>query len=158
MNRLTTAFAALFLLAFIGGCASPSGHFRLEEYGQGWTLEVEEEEGGEGLRAKWKAGDNASSKFVNMDDKGSGYIVSMLYLEIEKDGNVKNGLLKRFTMKEFSEKTYKEEKGAQWFRVIEGQVKLNDDMEGELHIRAQGNYEFKGEVNPVSNVKIKDRE
>lgn len=157
MNRLMTATTALFLLAFVGGCANPSGHFRLEEYGQGWELNVEEEKGGEGLRAKWKAGDNRSSKFVNIDDKGSGYIISMLYLEIEKGGNVKNGLLKRFTMKDFSEKTYMEEKGAQWFRVLEGTVKLDDEFEGELHVRAEGSYEFKGEVSPDSEMKTKDR-
>ncbi|MHC4841031.1 MAG: hypothetical protein ACYTDT_08780 [Planctomycetota bacterium] len=151
------AIAVSMMLFFLVGCASPSGHYRLEEYGQGWTLDVADEDG-EGLRAKWKAGDNRSTKFVNMDDKGSAYIVSMLYLELEADGNVKNGLMKRFTMKEFSEKTYKEEKGAQWFRVLEGKVTLNDELEGDLKVRAEGNYEFEGEVNPDSEIVIRDRE
>jgi hypothetical protein len=158
MNRAFAAIAALLLLAFVGGCAGPSGQFRLEEYGHGWQLEVVEDPSGEGLIAKWKAGQSSSSKLVNMDEKGSGYVVSMLYLEIEKNGNVKNGLLKRFTLKEFSEKTYKEEKGAQWFKFREGTVVLNEGLEGELYARFEGDYEFKGEVNPISEIEIKDRE
>lgn len=157
MNIIKAVVATLVLLVAVAGCASPAEHFRLEEYGQGWTLEVIEEESGEGLRAKWKSGANRSSKFVNMDDRGGGYVVSMLYLEIEESGNVKNGLMKRFTMKEFSKKTYEEEQGAQWFRVIEGQVKINNELEGELHVRVEGNYEFKGEVTPDGDISIKDR-
>ncbi|MDC1143007.1 hypothetical protein OAU50_07945, partial [Planctomycetota bacterium] len=85
------AIAALTLMFLLVGCASPNGHYRLEVYGEGWALDVEDDNG-EGLRAKWKAGDNRTTKFVNMDDRGGGYAVSMLYLELEKDGNVKNGL------------------------------------------------------------------
>lgn len=149
MKLITTALLALFVL----GCSSGEGYFRLEEYGEGWDLRIEEEE--ESFAARWVEGDHRSVKLVNYyDDDGSEYyILNTLYLELKEDGSVAEGRLKRVVLPEFEKRSYYEQK-AQWFRVLQGTCTLNDRLEGRVSVRCEGGYEFTGDVVPMDELKI----
>lgn len=143
----------VLLLALITGCANPQELFRLEEYGQGWRLKIEEGEG-ESFRASWVGGDNRSMKLVNYHDADTGgfIVINMLYLEVDAQGNVVNGRLKRFAIPEWS-KRLNYERGAKWFNVLSGRVQLDAEFNGELQVKCQG-YEFNGRIIPDENLKV----
>lgn len=143
-------FATAALLAFLMlGCASGEGYYRLEEYGEGWQLHIVERE--RSFEARWRAGDNRSAKLVNYyDDKGSDYIiVNTLYLELDEEGDVVEGRLKRIPMRDFERQYYTR---AGWFRVLGGTCVLDEDLNGTLDVRCEGGYVFKGEVTPMDNL------
>ena len=149
--KAMTAFVILLLLA---GCAGGEGYFRLEEYGEGWKLQIKED--GETFRASWVEGENRSLKMVGYADaEGSDYyILNTLYLEVADDGRVANGRLKRVVLPEFEKRSYYEQ-NAQWFRVLEGSVKLDADLHGAFKVRCEGGYEFDAQVAPIDNLQTK---
>lgn len=149
MKLILTAVLSMMVL----GCASGETYFRLEEYGEGWKLNVVEEE--ETFRASWVAGENRSARLVNYyDDKGSDYyILNTLYLELDDAGQVVEGRLKRVVLPEFEQRSYYEQK-AQWFRVLEGTCVLNERLEGTLDVRCEGGYVFIGEVRPLDDLEV----
>lgn len=148
MKTVTT----LLICVILTGCAGGEGYFRMEKYGEGWQLSVKEE--GETFRASWVEGDNRSLKLIGYADaEGSDYyILNTLYLEVAKDGSVANGRLKRVVLPDFEKRTYYEQ-NAQWFRVLEGTVKLDAELYGEFSVRCEGGYEFVGQIAPIDDLK-----
>lgn len=153
--RLASSVAFVLLAAFaLAACSSGDNYFRLEEYGEGWQLSVEETDKDQ-FRASWVEGSNRSVKLVNyQDDKGSKYtILNTLYLELDDKGTVRDGRLKRVVLPEFSRSSYYE-RNAQWFRVIEGSCTLNASYEGSVKLRCEGKYEFEGQVLPIEDLQV----
>jgi hypothetical protein len=148
----------LMLLLFVGclliGCARAERYFRLEEWGEGWRLEVEEAEGRR-FAAKWVAGDNRSARIVNIHDADRpGFtVVNTLYLEIGERGEVADGWLKRFVVRDI--RAPGAEDGATWWRVLEGYCRLDEYGYGTLHVRCQGNYTFMGDVIPMDGLEVR---
>ncbi|MCB9932634.1 MAG: hypothetical protein H6841_04340 [Planctomycetes bacterium] len=145
--------AALLAGLLLAACASGDDYFRLEEYGEGWKLEIKEE--GETFRASWVEGEHRSTKLVGYhDDPGSQYyIVNTLYLELDEDGSVINGRLKRVVLPEFEKRSYYE-RNAQWFRVLEGNCLLDKQLNGTVRVRCEGGYEFNANVEPIENLEV----
>ena len=143
--------SALLFLLLLAGCASGEGYFRLEEYGEGWKLNIQEE--GESFRASWVEGDNRSLKLIGYADvPGSDYyILNTLYLEVAEDGTVADGRLKRVVLPDFERRTYYEQ-SAQWFRVLEGTVRLDAELSGSFKVRCEGGYEFDAKLTPIDDL------
>ncbi|MBZ0136486.1 MAG: hypothetical protein K8I27_08955 [Planctomycetes bacterium] len=150
MKPVLTLLIALLLTA----CGGGEGYFRLEEYGEGWKLDIKEE--GEAFRASWVEGENRSLKLVGYADApGSDYyILNTLYLELDGDGRVVDGRLKRIVLPEFEMRTYYEQ-NAQWFRVLEGSVQMDADLSGAFKVRCEGGYEFDARIQPISDLQAK---
>ena len=144
----------LLVSSMLVGCAGGTGYFRLEEYGEGWKLNVQEE--GESFRASWAHGENRSLKLVGYADaEGSDYyILNTLYLELAEDGSVANGRLKRVVLPEFEKRSYYEQ-NAQWFRVLEGSCTLDEDLYGAFKVRCEGGYEFDAQIAPLDEMETK---
>ncbi|MCC7509351.1 MAG: hypothetical protein IT464_08240 [Planctomycetes bacterium] len=144
------------LLALLVGCASAEQYFRLEEWGEGWKLFVEEKDG-EAFRASWVEGDNTSLKLVNYHSAGSGgdfTVINTLYLEVDKTGKIVQGRLKRVTTVGFDEARAREQ-GAQWFRVLQGNALVGKDARGTLNVRCEGGFDFAGTIEPMDGLEIK---
>lgn len=144
---------AMLLLLMLAGCSSGESYFRLEEYGEGWKLDIKDD--GETFKASWVEGDHRSTKLVGYSDAPSAdyYILNTLYLELDDAGKVVNGRLKRVVLPEFEMRTYYEQ-NAQWFRVLEGRCTLNAQLEGTVEVRCEGGYEFNGNVEPMDDIVI----
>lgn len=144
---------ALLIGLLISACASGEQYFRLEEYGEGWKLEIKEE--GETFRASWVEGDNRSTKLVGYHDdpRSDYYIVNTLYLELADNGSVVNGRLKRVVLPEFEQRAYYE-RNAEWFRVLEGSCLLDEQLKGTVKVRCEGGYEFDANVEPIDNLEV----
>ncbi|MCA8910928.1 MAG: hypothetical protein KDB82_04440 [Planctomycetes bacterium] len=144
--------AVLFVLA-LAGCSSGSEYFRLEEYGEGWKLNIKEE--GESFKASWIEGEHRSAKLVSYagTDGSDYYVVNTLYLELDDSGKVANGRLKRVVLPDFEQRSYYEQ-NAQWFRVIEGNCRLDDHLKGKLNVRCEGGYEFNADVEPMEDLTV----
>lgn len=140
---------------FLAGCVNPERQFRLEERGEGWQLRTKEVDGKD-FRASWIKGDNSSYRLVNYHDAPSGgfTIINTLYLEVDKSGAVKQGLLKRVAVADFSRQAYAEQ-GARWFQVIEGWCRVDGEGNGELKLRTQGGFEFEGDVRPMPGLEVR---
>jgi hypothetical protein len=151
MRSLTLLSLCVLLLA---GCAGGEGWFRMEEYGEGWQLNIKED--GRTFRASWVAGDNRSMTLIGYADaKGSDYyILNTLYLEVNAAGEVVNGRLKRVVLPEFERRTYYEQ-NAEWFRVLEGRVHLDRNLSGEFQVRCEGSYEFDARIEPMNNLQTR---
>jgi hypothetical protein len=145
--------AAVMALLAVAGCANPAGYFSLQEYGQGWTLKIEER--GETFRASWVKGDNVSAKLVNYHDApvGGFLVVNTLYLEVGAGGKVVNGRLKRVATPEFSKQAYYE-RHAEWFRVLSGTCVLDAEGSGTVSVLCEGGYSFEGDVVPDEKMEI----
>ena len=145
---------AFMLLLVLAGCGGGEAYFRLEEYGEGWTLQVMED--GDTFRASWVEGEHRSTKLVGYADAETGnyYVVNTLYLELADDGSVTNGRLKRVVLPDFEQRAYYEQ-NAQWFRVLEGTCKLDEQLNGNVKVRCEGGYEFDGSVEPLPNLETK---
>jgi len=156
MSRLAAIVLTLLLMA-VAGCANPMHYYRLEEHGQGWKLEVKE--GGDTFLAKWVKGDNRSVKLLNYHQAPAGgyYVINVLFLEVDSQGEVVNGWLKRWATPEFSRRAYFEGR-AEWFRVLGGTCVLDAGGTGEVDVRCEGKYEFKGSVLADENVLVKKSE
>ena len=143
----------MLLLLMLVGCSSGESFFRLEEYGEGWKLNIKDD--GETFKASWIKGENLSAKLVGYSDASNAnyYILNTLYLELDEDGKVVNGRLKRVVLPEFEKRTYYEQ-NAQWFRVLEGRCTLNAQLEGTVEVRCEGGYEFNGSVEPMNDIVI----
>ena len=146
----------LLLLLFacaIAGCGGGESYFRLEEYGEGWKLNVKEED--ETFRASWIPGENRSAKLVSYADAPSSgyYVVNTLFVEIDEDDNIVDGRLKRVVLPDFEQRSYYEQ-NAQWFRVLEGKCVLNDKLEGNVDVRCEGGYEFNASIEPLQGLEI----
>lgn len=152
MRRVLCPVLLLVLLA-VTGCSNPRHYFSLEEWGDGWQLKVEEKEAS--FRASWVEGDKRSAKLVNYHDAPNGeyIVVNTLYLEIDKQGKVTNGRLKRFTTPDFSRRA-SYERGAKWFRVLSGTCPLDAQGNGEVNVKCEGKYEFQGTVVPDDQTKV----
>ncbi len=146
--------ALCLLLLLLAACSSGEKYFRLEEYGEGWKLNIEEKDKDQ-FRASWVEGSNRSIKLVNyQDDPASKYLIlNTLYLEIDDAGVIKDGRLKRVVLPEMSRSSYYE-RNAQWFRVLEGTCKLNQQFEGTVNLRCEGKYEFAGNVLPIDDLQV----
>jgi hypothetical protein len=144
---------ALLIGLLLSACAGGDKYFRLEEYGEGWKLDIKEE--GEAFRASWVEGDKRSAKLVGYHDdpRSDYYVVNTLYLELDKDGNVTNGRLKRVVLPEFEQRSYYE-RNAQWFRVLEGSCLLDKQFTGTVKVRCEGGYEFDANVQPMENLEV----
>jgi hypothetical protein len=127
------------------GCSNSRGYFAIEEFGEGWQLKVEEKD--KSFRASWVEGKNRTAKLVNYHDAPNGeyIVVNTLYLELDKDGRVVNGRLKRFTTPEFSKRAF-HERHANWWRVLRGSCVLDAKGNGQVDVTCEGKYEFKGSV------------
>lgn len=145
---------ALLVVLVASACGGGEGYFRLEEYGEGWKLEVKEE--GESFRASWVEGSNRSLKLVGYSDaRGADYyVLNTLYLEVTESGSVANGRLKRVVLPEFERRTYYEQ-NAQWFRVIEGSVTLERGLTGSFRVRCEGGYEFDASIEPMEGIETR---
>jgi hypothetical protein len=145
---------AFMLLLVVAGCSGGEAYFRLEEYGEGWQLQIKED--GDAFRASWVEGDRRSTKLVGYADaEGSNYyVVNTLYLELADDGTVTNGRLKRVVLPDFEQRAYYEQ-NAQWFRVLEGTCILDEQLSGYVNVRCEGGYEFDAGVEPMPNLEIK---
>ena len=145
---------ALLLLLMVAGCAGGESYFRLEEYGEGWKLEIKDD--GESFRASWVEGEHRSTKLVGYADADTGnyYVVNTLYLELDDKGGVANGRLKRVVLPDFEKREYYEQ-NAQWFRVLEGTCELDEQLNGNLYVRCEGGYEFSGSVEPLDDLETK---
>lgn len=146
--------ALCLLLLLLAACSSGESYFRLEEYGEGWKLSIEEKDKDQ-FRASWVEGSNRSIKLVNyQDDPASKYLIlNTLYLEVDETGVIKDGRLKRVVLPEMSRSSYYE-RNAQWFRVLEGTCKLNPQFEGTVNLRCEGKYEFAGKVLPIDDLQV----
>jgi hypothetical protein len=145
---------ALFVL-LISACGGGEGYFRLEEYGEGWKLEIKEDD--ETFRASWIEGSNRSAKLISYADAPGAtdyYIVNTLYLEIDAKDTVVNGRLKRVVLPQFEQRTYYEQ-NAEWFRVLEGTCTLDEQLKGQVRVRCQGGYEFDASVEPMPDLETK---
>lgn len=156
--------ALSLMLVLLVGCASSDNYFRLEEYGEGWSLKVvdgrpTEREPDGSFRASWVEGENRSTKLVGITETKGGdyYIVSTLYLEVDAQGNVVNGLLKRVVLPEFEQRSYYE-RTAPWFKVLEGTCHLNADLTGRLSVRCESDYEFDAEILPMDGLTVRKPE
>jgi hypothetical protein len=154
-NPKSKIVALALLLALLAGCVSSERQFRLEEWGEGWTLNVREVDGRD-FRASWVPGDNRSLQIVNYHDapQGGFTVINTLYLEVEKDGTVTNGMLKRVAVADFSRQAYAEQP-ARWFKVLEGWCRLDEEGRGELKVRTQGGFEFEGDVRPMRGLQVR---
>ncbi|MCC6572960.1 MAG: hypothetical protein IT462_04130 [Planctomycetes bacterium] len=138
------------LLALLAGCGSVSDYYRLEEWGEGWKLEVREK--GKQFEARWIEGKNRSVRLTNLDDRNSKVtIINTLYLELGVDGGVINGRLKRVVTANLDRRAY-EESHAQWFKVEAGQCVLDGTLNGRVDVKCEGGYTFSGTVRPAKNV------
>jgi hypothetical protein len=147
----------MLLLVLAGvciGCASAERSFRLEELGENWRLEVEEGDG-RTFRAVWVPGENRSTRIVNIQDapRPGFTAVNTLYLELDEGGNVVDGWLKRFIVRDVRRASAEE--GATWWRVLEGWCRLDKQGNGKLKVRTQGNYSFEGRVIPMEGLEVK---
>ena len=141
----------LLLTASLTACSTASDYYRLEEWGDGWKLEVKDEKSR--FTARWVKGDNKSVQLINYDDHRENItIINSLYLELANDGTVLQGRLKRIVANRFDKRTY-EESHAQWFSVLSGRCQLDANGKGQLEVKCQGGYTFKGEVLPSDNLK-----
>ena len=148
-------YALILLVLLLSACGGGEGYFRLEEYGEGWQLQIKEDD--ETFRASWIEGENRSVKLISYEDApGSSdyYIVNTLYLEIDNKDAVANGRLKRVVLPQFEQRTYYEQ-NAQWFRVLEGSCKLDETLNGSVTVRCEGGYEFDATVEPMPNLEVK---
>lgn len=143
--RLILAASAVLVVLLLTACGSSRNQFRAEEYRDGWALDVRDD--GDVFRARWIKGENHSAKIVNYydADRGGSVVVNTLYLELDDNGDVVQGRLKRVVVPEFAERHYYES-SAQWFRVLDGWCRLNHKAEGTLQVQCEGGYEFKGDV------------
>jgi hypothetical protein len=143
------------LVLLLSACGGGEGYFRLEEYGEGWKLEIKEED--ETFRAAWIEGENRSVKLISYADAPGStdyYIVNTLYLEVGDKNTVVNGRLKRVVLPQFEQRTYYEQ-NAQWFRVLEGTCKLDAQLNGQVNVRCEGGYEFDAAIEPMPNLETK---
>ncbi|MBX3459127.1 MAG: hypothetical protein KF696_04045 [Planctomycetes bacterium] len=143
------------LLAVVCGCSGTESYFRLDEWGQGWKLQIDEKDG-RAFEAKWVKGDNTSMKLVNYHSGGPGgdfTIINTLFLELDGKGNVRNGRLRRVVTTGFDEATARE-KGAQWFRVLQGWARVDGQGRGKLEVRCEGDFEFAGNIEPMDGLEI----
>lgn len=145
IGLLLTAFA-------LTGCGSAKNYYLLEEWGEGWTLEVKEE--ADRFSARWIPGEHRSARLTNYDDSHSNVVLhNTLFLELDDKGVVVNGRLKRVVMSRFDRTTY-EESAAQWFRVLEGSCILDEEGAGDLDVACQGGYRFVGKVSPSDELEF----
>jgi hypothetical protein len=147
----------ILVLVLVGvgvGCASSERYFRLEELGEDWRLEVEEIDGSR-FRAVWVPGDNRSTRIVNIQDapRPGFTAVNTLYLEVDEQGKVVDGWLKRFIVRDVRRASV--EDGATWWRVIEGWCRLDEQGNGKLKVRTQGGYNFEGKVIPMEDMETR---
>ncbi|MBE7492028.1 MAG: hypothetical protein HS108_09785 [Planctomycetes bacterium] len=151
--RRTCTLVLVLLAAAVAGCSNPRHYFSLEEWGDGWKLKVEEKDSS--FRASWVKGDRRSVKLVNYHDAPNGefIIVNTLYLEVDAQGKVTNGRLKRFTTPDFSRRA-RYEGGAKWWRVLRGSCVLDAQGNGEVDVACEGKYEFAGKVVPDKETKV----
>lgn len=152
MGPVRAVVVSLLALAVVG-CANPRKYFRLEEFGQGWKLEVKDK--GTAILPKWVKGDHLSSKLLNYYEATAGgvYVINTLYLEIAADHKVVNGWLKRWSTPDFDRRAYFEGR-AEWFRVLSGQCVLDAEGNGTVDVRCEGGYEFRGDVVPSEKMKV----
>lgn len=152
MGRTCTLVLILLAVA-VTGCSNPRHYFSLEEWGDGWTLKVEEKD--KVFRASWVKGDNRSIKLVNYHDSPNGQfvIVNTLYLEVDKQGKVLSGRLKRATTPEISKRAYYE-RYAKWWRVLRGSCVLDSKGDGTVDVTCEGAYEFSGTVVPDEKTQV----
>lgn len=145
--------AALLFVMVLAGCSSGENYFRLEEYGEGWKLSVKED--GESFKASWAKGDHRSTKLVGYAPVPGAdyYLLNTLYLELDDDGTVVNGRLKRVVLPDFEQRLYYEQ-NAQWFRVLEGRCLLDEKLSGTVDVRCEGGYEFQANVEPINDIEI----
>jgi len=144
----------MLLACVVLGCASSERYFRLEELGEDWHLDIEEVDGSR-FQAKWVPGENRSMRLVNITDADrKGFTaVNTLYLEVDEKGNVVEGWLKRFVVRNVERRSA--EDGATWWRVLEGWCRLDEHGRGTLNVRCQGSYDFAGEVIPMEGLEVK---
>jgi hypothetical protein len=142
-------------LALLVGCTSAERQFRLEEWGEGWQLNVEEHDGRK-FTATWVKGDHRSLQLLNYHDapRGGYTVVNTLYLEVDGQGTVQRGMLKRYAVPEFSESALAEA-GAKWWRVLEGWCRIDETGHGTVQVRCEGAFNFEGVVEPRDNLEIK---
>jgi hypothetical protein len=148
-------YALVLLVLLTSACGGGEGYFRLEEYGEGWKLEIKEED--DTFRAAWIEGANRSVKLISYADAPGTtdyYIVNTLYLEVDDKDTVVNGRLKRVVLPAFEQRTYYEQ-NAQWFRVLEGTCKLDEQLYGNVKARCEGGYEFDASIEPIGNLEVK---
>lgn len=149
----------LFVLVFalLTGCSSPDGAFRLEEWGEGWDLEIKHE--GRRFSAKWVKGSHRSVEIKNLDTShDAATIENTLFLEIDKDGKVTNGRLKRIAIPNFKMEAFSSAR-ATWWAFIKGTCKLDDRGSGTIDVTFEGGpYVFKGEVFPSSELEFHSSE
>ncbi len=147
--------APVLLLFLLSACASAEHYFRIEEWGEGWELKVEDRDG-RSFEANWVKGNNRSLQLSNYHEAAQGgfTVINTLYLEVDRDGNVRKGMLKRFAVPEMDTRHYAEGH-ARWWRVIEGWCRLDETGRGTLHVRCEGAYEFTGNVEPRSGIEIR---
>jgi hypothetical protein len=150
--KIVLCAAALLLLV---GCANPRELFRLEDRGEGWRLEVTEQEG-RTFQARWVPGEHTSSKLVNYyrSERGGFTIINTLFLEIAPGGRVERGWLKRVAVPDMTRAAYYES-GAQWFRVLAGECVLDDMHRGHVDVLCEGNFAFQGRVEPLEGLKVR---
>ena len=151
MRLICLAVLTLTLL----GCVSAERQFRIEEWGEGWQLKVEEHDGRK-FKATWVKGDHRSLQLMNYHDAAQGgfTVVNTLYLELDESGEVVQGMLKRFAVPEMTERAMAEA-GAKWWRVLEGWCRVDEEGYGTLKLRCEGAFEFEGDVEPRDNIEIK---
>lgn len=150
---MKAALLLLPLLLLVTACSSSRAQFRLEEWGEGWKLDVRED--GTRFRASWVKGDHRSAKLVNYHDAETGnyVVVNTLYLELDPAGKVLEGRLKRVAMPDFERESYYE-RNAQWFRVLAGTCTLDANGAGSVDVKCEGNYAFAGGVTPMDDLKV----
>ncbi|MDH5642501.1 MAG: hypothetical protein OEY28_14530 [Nitrospira sp.] len=150
---------ALFLLSILAaGCGSSANRYSLDEWGDGWKLQVEEMKD-RSFKAKWVVGENRSVKILNYDDTDDrGFVrINTLYLELDTDGKVVEGRLKRVVMPEF-ERAHYVDGDAEWFKVVNGTCILDEEGAGTIDVTCRGGYVFKGDVTPADDLKRIDPE
>ncbi len=150
MPKTLLCLALLVLLT--QGCSTSADYYRLDQWGEGWKLDVKEER--DRFTARWVKGDNRSVQLVNYDDsRDTITVINTLYLELAKDGSVVSGRLKRIVASSLDRRTY-EESHAKWFGVLSGNCVLDATGKGHLDVTCQGGYRLKGEVIPADNLKV----
>ena len=147
MKRI--ALVLLMAALALAGCGSVADYYRLEEWGDGWKLDVRER--GKQFEARWVEGSNRSMRLTNIDDRLNGVTaVNRFYLELDKDGKVVAGRMKRFITRDMND-PYKESL-AQWFKVLSGTCVVDSSLNGQIDVQCEGDYAFKGIVRPAQKV------
>ena len=139
----------LSCVSFVG-CSTADNLWRMDENRPGYVLEHEDL--GEGkFKARLTKGQGHVLELRNIDESNSDVVlIHTAWIEIEGDGRVLKGLLKRVMRSGLKKGSYHGSRET-WRKITGGQVNLNAEGEGTFVLQYELNSsraELRGEIVP----------